>query len=286
MDFQLYKLVQTELSLIHAILLTFMQLLNMLNAQNETLTATITAKYLYSHGYPTEYPNNLLYDWLITSDSPTEFVNIIVEDCEIEILEGKVTSACQVDKLSIYDGEFDNSTALYKSCCITDVPALNSTGPYILIRFVTDNSIVARGFRIKYYNSANKSTDEAAAAFGLYIAIAVVIVAVCVILVVIAFYIYKRKKTKTHSQRVNPLGREEANTSTKTDKYQETEPVDEYNKPPLPSDSSVPLPNGWSELEGMVAPQNIGHKLDIINYKNLPDGNTRGNKLPPNQQGN
>ncbi|CAC5389318.1 unnamed protein product [Mytilus coruscus] len=229
--------------------------------------------------------SNLLYDWLITSDSPTEFVNIIVEDCEIEILKGKITTGCQVDKLSIYDGEFDNSTALYQSCCLTDVPALNSSGPYILIRFETDTSDVARGFRIKYYNSANKSTDEEAAAFGLYIVIAVVIVAVCVILAVIAFYI-KRKKTKTHSQRVNPLGREEANTSTETDKYQETEPVDENNKPPLPSDSSVPLPNDWSEPEGMVAPQNIGPKPDIINYKNLPDGNTRGNILPPIQQEN
>ncbi|XP_052077959.1 uncharacterized protein LOC127715879 [Mytilus californianus] len=248
-----------------------------------TLTATSTAKYLYSDGYPTAYPNNLTYDWLITSDIPTELVNIIIEDCQIEYLEGKVTSACQVDELSIYDGEFDNSTALYQSCCITDVPALNSSGPSILIRFVTDATIVAKGFRIKYYNSAYKATDVAAA-FGLYIAIAVIVVAVGVCVAVIAFYVMK--KTKVHSQRVNPLGREEANTSTKTDSYQDTASVDEYNKPPLPSDSPVPLPTDWSELEGMAAPLNIGPRPDLISFKNLSDGQTRGNKLPPIQQVN
>ncbi|XP_071128121.1 uncharacterized protein [Mytilus edulis] len=270
----LYNFIPLEVPLI--LLLAYLQ---PFNAQNVSLIATSTAKYLYSDGYPTAYSNNLTYDWLITSDISTELVNIIVEDCQIEYLEGKVTSTCQVDELSIYDGEFDNSTALYQSCCITDVPALNSSGPSILIRFVTDATIVAKGFRIKYYNSAYKSPDVAAA-FGLYIALALIVVAIVVCVAIIAFYVMK--KTKMNSQRVNPVG--EATTSTKTDSYQTTSSIDEYNKPPLPADSPVPLPNDWSELEGMAAPLNIGPRPDLINFKNLSDGQTRGNKLPPIQQ--
>lgn len=31
---------------------------------------------------------------------------------------------------------------------------MNSSGPHMLIKFTTDTTIVARGFQIKYYNTA------------------------------------------------------------------------------------------------------------------------------------
>lgn len=101
-----------------------------------------------------------------------------------------------------------------------------------------------------------------------------------------AFYIYKLKKTK--EQRINPVGGEDATTSSRNNKYnnQMNDYIDEYKKRPLHVDSPVPPPKDWSELDGMRAPETTGPlaKPDIINDSRLPDGRFRGNQLSPIHQ--
>ena len=126
-------------------------------------------------------------------------------------------------------------------------------------------------------------SEAVAAAFAIYIAIAAVITAIGLTVAGVAFYIYKLKKTK--EQRINPVGGEDATTSSK-DNNQTKDYIDEYKKRPLPADSPVPPPKDWSELDGMRAPGTTGPlaKPDIINDSRLPDGRFRGNQLPPIHQ--
>jgi hypothetical protein len=119
-------------------------------------------------------------------------------------------------------------------------------------------------------------SEAVAAAFAIYIAIAAVIIAIGLTVAGVAFYIYKLKKTK--EQRINPVGGEDATTSSK-DNNQTKDYIDEYKKRPLLADSPVPPPKDWSELDGMRAPGTTGPlaKPDIINDSRLPDGRFRGN---------
>lgn len=78
---------------------------------------------------------------------------------------------------------------------------------------------------------------------------------------------------------MNPIsGEEKAHSSN--DKYRDQN-IDQCKKQPLPADSPVPPPKGWSLQGGMVAPESTGPKPDLIIDQELPNGTVRGNKLPP-----
>lgn len=53
----------------------------------------------------------------------------------------------------IQTGPFSNSSVLYQGCCLNDVTTLQSSGPNLLLRFVSDSTVNGRGFYLKFYTN-------------------------------------------------------------------------------------------------------------------------------------
>ncbi|XP_033742001.1 uncharacterized protein LOC117328666 isoform X4 [Pecten maximus] len=201
------------------------------------------------------YSNNVTYTWLLESSDVNEVIKIEVVDCQLEYVNAKVP-VCQLDSLTIYDGAYENATQMYSSCCITSVPAMNSSGTYLLIKFSTDNTVVARGFRIKYYNSAASDDSSVAAASGLFIAVGIVVVLIVGGALIGAYFIYKFKCQDGTKLRINPQGAEgQAGCEGADGGEGNPSFTGEYEKRPLEgSECSAPPPKAWTEEGGMKDP--------------------------------
>ena len=87
-------------------------------------------------------------------------------------------------------------------------------------------------------------------------------------------------------QKIIPYG-EEATTDAGNSRRQEKmkEIKEEQEPPPTPPETPVPEPSPWRPNSGMqVDNSKFGPKKppDLLIFdKSLPDGSTRGNKLPP-----
>ncbi|GAB1600020.1 bone morphogenetic protein 1-like isoform X1, partial [Argonauta hians] len=99
---------------------------------------TLTSPY-----YPVVYEGNVTCTWIIEAQNPVHFVELQVDDSEIEESIG-----CSYDSLSVYDGNQPNSS-LIRRWCGTEKPNILSSQSVILIRFHTDVSYEYRGFKFR-----------------------------------------------------------------------------------------------------------------------------------------
>ncbi|MGH0124117.1 UNVERIFIED_CONTAM: hypothetical protein FKN15_016130, partial [Acipenser sinensis] len=99
---------------------------------------------LKSPNYPDHYPGNLDCMWTIYSTSGKkillEIVDFVTED----------TRGCNWDHLDIYDGPNAVSKLLASLCGEQSPMKLISSSSFVALKFKTDSSAGARGFRIKY----------------------------------------------------------------------------------------------------------------------------------------
>ncbi|XP_069806212.1 embryonic protein UVS.2-like isoform X2 [Dendropsophus ebraccatus] len=92
--------------------------------------------YVTSPNYPSEYPDNTHWFWLIRVPS------------------GQSSPYCESDYINIYDGPTkDYSRLVWRGACGTDTPwpVIASTS-HLLIEFSSDSSIAGRGFRAEYHS--------------------------------------------------------------------------------------------------------------------------------------
>ncbi|XP_060084292.1 uncharacterized protein LOC132563568 [Ylistrum balloti] len=254
---------------------------NTVHCQNTTLSATSTAAYFTSEGYPTMYSNNVTYTWLLESSDVNEVVKIEVVDCQMEYINAKVP-VCQLDILTIYDGAYENATQLYSSCCMTSVPAMNSSGTFLLVKFSTDSTVVARGFRIKYYNSAAPDESSVAAASGLFIAVGIVVVLVIGGAFISAYFIYKFKCQDGTKVRINPQGEEGQPRCEEEQGVNNPALSGEYEKRPLEGpERSAPPPKAWTEEGGMEDPELENTERNVFAKGTFPESVLKPNALPP-----
>ncbi|OWF53925.1 uncharacterized protein LOC110445798 [Mizuhopecten yessoensis] len=263
------------------VVLTLVKEPTTVQGQNTTLVATSTAAYFMSEGYPTMYSNNVTYTWLLESNEVNEVVKVEVVDCQLEYINAKVP-VCQLDTLTIYDGAYENATQLYSSCCITSVPAMNSSGTSLLIKFYTDSTVVARGFRIKFYNSAAMDETSLAAASGLFIAIGIVVVLVVGGAFLSAYFIYRFKCQDGNKLRINPLGEEGQPGCQEADNGVNNPALSEYEKRPLDGPGcSAPTPKAWTETGGMEDPSMENMERNVFVKEKFPAAPQQPNTLPP-----
>ncbi|XP_036360757.1 tolloid-like protein 2 isoform X2 [Octopus sinensis] len=104
----------------------------------ENIWHTLTSPY-----YPMVYEGNVTCTWIIEAQNPVHFVELQVDDSEIE-----ESVECVYDSLSIYDGNESNSS-LIKHWCGTEKPNILSSQSVIRIEFHTDVSYEYRGFKFR-----------------------------------------------------------------------------------------------------------------------------------------
>lgn len=77
---------------------------------------------------------------------PDKSIELSINDIDMEILED-----CKFDSLTAYNGPTTDSPELVKLCHSTkDHTIVTSTGNYMYVKFVTDNSYSGRGFSASY----------------------------------------------------------------------------------------------------------------------------------------
>uniref|UniRef100_K1PYF4 Putative ankyrin repeat protein L93 n=1 Tax=Magallana gigas TaxID=29159 RepID=K1PYF4_MAGGI len=104
-------------------------------------TGTGTADYFSSPGYPQPYASNLTLDLVLTATSRSAILYMDFLDCDLEFATAKVPY-CQLDRITVHDG-----------CCLNDVTTLQSSGPDLFLRFVSDSTVNGRGFYLKFYTN-------------------------------------------------------------------------------------------------------------------------------------
>uniref|UniRef100_A0A8C4D9G2 Cubilin n=1 Tax=Dicentrarchus labrax TaxID=13489 RepID=A0A8C4D9G2_DICLA len=99
--------------------------------------------FLYSPGWPENYPHNQECTWLIHSPDSTVEFNLLFLDMEDY-------PTCYFDSLVIRDGATSLSPVL-ASVCGRDLPgSFHSTGDSMFIHFSSDSSVSGRGFNASY----------------------------------------------------------------------------------------------------------------------------------------
>jgi hypothetical protein len=113
---------------------------NTLNSVTQTIT---------SQGYPySYYPNNANCQWSITADVPTQ---VIVLSLVYFSLEG-TSSTCAYDYVTINDASNTNAITnqIKKICGLVPASQFISNGPIMIIRFHSDSSTNAAGFKFEF----------------------------------------------------------------------------------------------------------------------------------------
>lgn len=101
---------------------------------------------------------------------------------------------CQLDQITVHDGPFSNSTVLYQGCCLNDVTTLHSSGPDLLLRFVSDSTVNGRGFYLKFYtNETATDISELTSESTIIIIIVITIVCLSCVGVILPLLYYKHK---------------------------------------------------------------------------------------------
>ncbi|KAG7527098.1 cubilin [Solea senegalensis] len=100
--------------------------------------------FLFSPGWPNNYPEDQDCTWLIRSPDSTVEFNVLSLDME------DYPPVCYFDSLVIRDGETSLSPVLATSCGRDPPGPLHSTGDTMFIHFSSDNSISGRGFNASY----------------------------------------------------------------------------------------------------------------------------------------
>ncbi|XP_013388746.1 cubilin-like [Lingula anatina] len=100
---------------------------------------------ILSPGFPGNYENNLTCNYTIMVD-PQKFVLLTFDEENFNIEGG---TGCPYDYVAAYTGNGSDSNLLGKFCGRTAPAPVSSLG-VMFIQFVTDSSIVARGYRATY----------------------------------------------------------------------------------------------------------------------------------------
>ena len=106
-----------------------------------------------SDGYPNNlYAPNLACKWKIRV-TPNSKASLQFVDFEIEASEG-----CSKDKLEVYDGHRTSSRLLGRFCDEKGAPSgpselITATTNSVMVIFITDDTVEAKGFKIKYEGS-------------------------------------------------------------------------------------------------------------------------------------
>ncbi|KAJ8255194.1 hypothetical protein GJAV_G00202080 [Gymnothorax javanicus] len=103
------------------------------------------AGYITSPGYPHEYPPHQNCQWVITAPEPSQRIVLNFNPhFELEKLD------CRYDFIEIRDGNSDGADLLGKHCSNIAPPAIISSGPVLLIKFVSDYAHQGAGFSLRY----------------------------------------------------------------------------------------------------------------------------------------
>ncbi|XP_036424442.1 neuropilin-2b isoform X3 [Colossoma macropomum] len=103
------------------------------------------AGYITTPGYPQEYPPHLDCRWVITAPEPSQRIVLNFNPhFELEKLD------CRYDFIEIRDGNSDSADLLGKHCSNIAPAAIISSGPVLLIRFVSDYAHQGAGFSLRY----------------------------------------------------------------------------------------------------------------------------------------
>lgn len=83
---------------------------------------------------------------------PDKSIELRINEIDMEMLEN-----CKLDSLTAYNGPTNDSPELVKLCHSTkdDHTIVTSTGNYMYIKFVTDNSYAGKGFSASYKSVAS-----------------------------------------------------------------------------------------------------------------------------------
>ncbi|XP_078540821.1 astacin-like metalloendopeptidase isoform X2 [Lissotriton helveticus] len=94
--------------------------------------------------FPGSYQNGANCRWLIRLTSNK--ISLQFDDFDVQH-----TADCSADFINVYDGDNTSSpVVLKKACGKLDLPALVSSGSTMLVEFVSDGAISARGFTASY----------------------------------------------------------------------------------------------------------------------------------------
>nr|XP_015215075.1 PREDICTED: neuropilin-2 isoform X1 [Lepisosteus oculatus] len=103
------------------------------------------AGYITSPGYPHEYPPHQHCKWIITAPEPSQRIVLNFNPhFELERLD------CRYDFIEIRDGNSDSADLLGKHCSNIAPPAIISSGPVLMIKFVSDYAHQGAGFSLRY----------------------------------------------------------------------------------------------------------------------------------------
>ncbi|KAM3822638.1 neuropilin-1 isoform 2-T2 [Vipera latastei] len=101
--------------------------------------------YLTSPGYPNSYHPSQKCEWLIQAPQPHQRIMINFNPhFDLEDRE------CKYDYVEVIDGDSANGRVWGKFCGKIAPPPVISTGPYLLIKFVSDYETHGAGFSIRY----------------------------------------------------------------------------------------------------------------------------------------
>uniref|UniRef100_A0A671KBD2 Neuropilin n=1 Tax=Sinocyclocheilus anshuiensis TaxID=1608454 RepID=A0A671KBD2_9TELE len=103
------------------------------------------AGYITTPGYPLEYPPHQNCRWVITVPEPSQRIVLNFNPhFELEKLD------CRYDFIEIRDGNSENADLLGRHCSNIAPPAIISSGPVLLIKFVSDYAHQGAGFSLRY----------------------------------------------------------------------------------------------------------------------------------------
>uniref|UniRef100_W5MX16 Cubilin n=1 Tax=Lepisosteus oculatus TaxID=7918 RepID=W5MX16_LEPOC len=100
--------------------------------------------FLFSPGWPENYPENIECTWIIRSPGSTVEFNLLSVDIEADI-------TCFYDSLVIRDGE-TNLSPLLATICGRELPGpVHSSGDTMFLRFTSDGSYSGAGFNASFH---------------------------------------------------------------------------------------------------------------------------------------
>uniref|UniRef100_A0A8C5QBQ2 Metalloendopeptidase n=1 Tax=Leptobrachium leishanense TaxID=445787 RepID=A0A8C5QBQ2_9ANUR len=108
-----------------------------------------------SPNYPSPYPTYAQCVWMITAPAGYK-VSLNMMDFNLEVRRN-----CLNDYVVVFDGPKPTSPQIGKYCGSVPVPAIVSTGNYLLVQFISDESVQTKGFLARYsFVAQNKNNSQ------------------------------------------------------------------------------------------------------------------------------
>uniref|UniRef100_A0A8C9LFB5 Cubilin n=1 Tax=Pavo cristatus TaxID=9049 RepID=A0A8C9LFB5_PAVCR len=101
--------------------------------------------------YPAKYPNNQNCSWIIQAQEPFNHITLSFTDFDIE----NNSQNCTADFVEILDGNNYDAPLQGRYCGTTMPHPITSFGNALVVNFISNNNITARGFRATYAASSS-----------------------------------------------------------------------------------------------------------------------------------